>query len=303
MTWTPPPATCVRSAWLTLGSLTVGLEGPGWFCPSLDLGFPEVREVVSNRPDQDGIDDRTQYFGARAVTADITALAGAGARIDAVAAQFAPFMVPSARPTLHYVLDRPGSPERTMKLRAAGYSWPIAGPSQRDIQLQWVADDPAALDPAEQTVIAYRGSSSAAGRLYNLTFNRIYPTGGASPSTGHMVIGGDLPVRPRLRIYGPVTGAQVDMAPGTAGGPKAISVAFLNSFTIGAGHYVEVSTANRTAYLDGDASQSVIASIDWYRSVWGVLPANTTSYLTFIIGSTTSGITQVQASWHDRYLT
>ena len=48
-------------------------------------------------------------MGTRVVSADITALAGAGARIDDVADNFAPFMVPSARPVLHYVLDRPGA--------------------------------------------------------------------------------------------------------------------------------------------------------------------------------------------------
>lgn len=296
MTWTPPPTTCVRQAWLTLGSLTVGLEGPGWFCPSLDLGFPDVRDVVSNKPDQDGIDDRTAYFGARTVTAEITALAGAGARIDAVAAQFAPFMVPSARPVLHYILDRPGAAERTMTLRAAGYSWPIVGADSRDIQLQWVAADPVAEDPVEKTATAWSGSSTAPGRLYNLAFNRVYPPGGGSATLGQVRSMGDLPFRPRLRIYGPITHARA-----TVGG-QTIVVAFLQSYVINAGTYVEVSTANRTAYLNGDPSQSVIANLDWYQSTWGVLPVNVINQLA-LTGSSTSGISQVQAFWHDRYLT
>ena len=299
MTWTPPPTVCVRRAWLTLGSLTVGLEGPGWFCPSLDLGYPDVRDVVSNRPDQDGIDDRTAYFGARTVTAQIAALATAGAQIDQVLTQFAPFMLPANRPTLHYVLDRPGAPERTIKLRAAGFSGPIEGAYERDIQLQWVADDPAALDPVEKTVTAWAGSSTQQGRTYNLTFNRVYPAGGGGPTIAALITVGDLPVRPRLRIYGPITAANVVVQ--AAGGVIGIVVKFLAGFVIAAGHYVEVSTANRTANLDGDPSQSVIASLDWYNSVWGVIPPNVTYYLS-ISGGSTSGVTQAQAAWHDRFL-
>jgi hypothetical protein len=46
--------TCVRSAWLVLGAKTVLLEdeAAGYFCESLDLGYPAPREVTENRPDQ-----------------------------------------------------------------------------------------------------------------------------------------------------------------------------------------------------------------------------------------------------------
>ena len=302
MTWAPSPPVCgVRKAWLVLGGLTVQLENPagGWFCSSLDLGYPTVREVTNSKPDQDGVDDRTMYFGARTVSVDITALTGAGARIDAVAAQFAPFMVPSARPVLHYVLDRPGAAERTVMLRAAGYSWPIVGADQRDIQLQFVASDPAAIDPLERSATSYAGASSGPGRVYNLTFNRIYPTGGGSATEALVRTVGDLAIRPKLRIYGPITQARVTLQPS---GVVAIQVAFLPTFSINAGHYVEVSTAEHTAFLDGDPSQSVLAALDWYRSVWGVVPPNVAHFLT-LAGSSTTGSTQVQATWHDRYLT
>ena len=137
---------CVRTAWLTLDGMSMPLENEaaGYFCGSLDLGWPVVREVVNDRPNADGTDDLTTLMGARAVTADITAIAGVGAVIDAVASGFGPFMVPSVRPVLHYVLDVPGAAERTLTLRASGYAWPIVGPFTRDVQLQWVAADPIA---------------------------------------------------------------------------------------------------------------------------------------------------------------
>ena len=234
------------------------------------------------------------------MTAEIAALTEAGARIDAVAASFAPFMAPNVRPTLHYVLDRPGAAERTMVLRAAGYSMPIAGPDERDIQLQWVAADPAAVDPVEKSMTTWAGSSSQPGRTYPWTPPRIYPPGGSEPTTGLITTLGDLPVRPRIRIYGPITQAQAGIEPATS--IYAISVAFLASFTIGAGHYVDVNVADRTAFLDGDPSQSVLASIRWDQSIWGVVPPNVVHYF-WLQGTSTSGITQAVATWHDRYLT
>jgi hypothetical protein len=298
--------TCTRTAWLELGTLTLALEDDdaGYFCQSLDLGYPDVREVVNNRPDQNGIDDRTRLMGGRTVTANITALAGAGARIDAVAASFAPFMVPSARPVLHYVLDRPGAAERTLTLRAAGYSWPIVGADERDIQLQWVAADPVARDPTLRTATAWAGASNSPGRLYNLTFNRIYPVGGGGPVPGTISSPGDLPVTPALRIYGPITGPVVNFAMTNPTG--AIAVYFLADYRIDAGHFVDVDTAARTAYIDGDTTQSALSAIDWSQMgngwpVLPVLPGSTQMTLTALGGNTT-GVTQVVATWQDGYL-
>jgi hypothetical protein len=292
---------CVRSAWLVLGAQTVQLESQpgGWFCESLDLGFPTVRTVVNNRPDVDGIDDRTQLMGERAVSAAIHTVAGPAASIDAVAAQFAPFMVPSVRPVLHYVLDRPGAPERTLTLRAAGYSWPIAGPFERKIQLQWVAADPVARDPAQHTATAFAGASSGGGRVYNLVFPRTYPGGGGSPSTATIMSAGDVAVRPLLRIYGPVTAPVVQFT------PAAGIVAFQSTLVVSAGQYVEVDCAQRTAYLNGDRAQNVLTQIDWAamnaNGSWPLIPPHT-SITMAMTGSSTTGASQTQAFWNDGYL-
>ena len=98
--WNPPPASCARRAWLTLGARTLLLEDPssGYFCTSLDLGYPTVRAVTNNRPDDDGIDD--------------------------VADNFAPFMVPSARPVLHYVLDRAGTARELLRTLEEAFGLP-----------------------------------------------------------------------------------------------------------------------------------------------------------------------------------
>jgi len=291
---------CVRSAWLVLGARTVMLEdvAHGWACESLDLGYPTVRAVTNNRPDKDGVDDRTQIMGERAAAASITALASMGAQIDAIAASFAPFMVPAARPVLHYVLDRPGAPERTLTLRAAGYGWPIAGPYQRDIQLQWVAPDPIARDVTQKSGTSYPGASAASGRRYNLVFPRVYPSGGGGPSTATLYSAGDVDVRPLLRIYGPVTAPVVSFAPSCG------AFAMLPTMTISGGHYVEVDCQMRTAWFDGDRAQNVLTQADWVTIAaqgWPRLPPATTVTMT-MTGQSTSGSTQCQATWNDGYL-
>lgn len=299
MAVTPLAAAGVRSAWLVMGSQTIYLENvaAGYFCTSLDLGYPATREVISNKPDQDGADDRTRYMGPRTVSADITALKGAGAQIDAVLASFGPFMVPSARPVLHYVLDRPGVAERVLTLRPSGFAGPIAGPFQRDIQLQWVAADPTIRDPTVKTAASYAGASASPGRAYSLTFNRIYPPGGGAPSSGSFQSPGDLPVRPLIRIYGPITSAKVAFSPGSQ------VVALVVGTIISSGQWLDVDTANKTAVLNSDPTQPRPAWIDYNATSWPVLTPLPDTWTFLLSGSSTSGVTQAQVIWQDGYLT
>jgi len=292
---------CVRSAWLVLGASTVLLEDPtqGYFCTELALPLAEVRSVVDNRPDQTGVTDRTQYLAARTVSATLWAAAGLGAVIDAVPGLFAPFMNPAARPVLHYVLDRPGTPERTLTLRATGFDWPIAGPDERDILLQWVtADDPISRDPNPKTVTAWSGSSTTPGRTYNLTFPRVYPASGGGPTTGSITNVGDVGIAALYRIYGPITAPIVQVnLPGVTRYMR-----FNATATIPAGQWIDIDTAARTIYWNSDPNSSAATVFNWVSSQFPVVPPGQTATMT-LTGSSTSGVTQVQAIWNDGYLT
>ena len=306
LSWQAPPTTCVRRAWLTLGARSIELDNPagGWFCTTLDLGAPVVREVIYNAPDQDGQIDLTQYLGGRVVSANITALVGAGAQIDAVATAFAPFMVPTARPVLHYILDRPGAPERTLVLRCAsgGYSMPIVGANQRDLQLQWVAADPITRDPATHTIYAWSGALAAGGRAYDLTFPRVYPGGGGQVVNANVQSPGDVPVVPFLQVYGPITGPRINFTDQVSG--TSWNLNFVASFRIDQGHRVDIDCEARTAYLDGDLTVSVLGSLDWSSVLhgWPVLPPLPNWQVLHLAGTSTSNVTQCVCSWQDGYL-
>jgi hypothetical protein len=305
--------TCVRQAWLVMpGATTTPLEDGnlGYFCAQLDLGFPAVRAVVSNVPDGDGIDDRTQFFGERVVSADISAIRGAGAHIDEIASLFAPFMRPSVRPELHYVLDRPGvidrphEVERVITLRASGFSWPIVGNERRDIHLQWVAADPIIYGLDVATTTASTGSSVQPGRRYPLVYDRVYPLGGSFPVVGSLSTGGELGVRPRLRLFGPVNGPRVIFSILQPNRPMTVAqIGFRPTFRVDAGEFVDVDTVARTAYLNGDLGRPALRFLDWLTLEWPYIPPTPARAYVTITGQSTTEATRVDVSWRDAFLT
>jgi hypothetical protein len=288
-----------------MGTARLDLEddAAGYYCTELDLGWPEVRDAVSNRPDRDGTDDRTSLMGSRAITANITAL-GAGMTVDEVATLFAPYMTPAARPELHYILDRPGAPERFTVVRESGYTGPISGVRSREIHLGWVAPDPVMHDPAFHKVSAHSGASVTGGRAYPLTFDRSYTAGGGSATTGVIEGAGDLPIRPTLEIYGPITDPVVSLEvsdPAAPGPDPVFQIIFEPGFRIDPGRWVSVDTDARTAH--DDLGASIMGDLDWAATSWPLLPiAPALTYLT-LAGTSTTGVSQVQALWSDGYLT
>lgn len=295
---------CIRRAWLTLGGERLELEddGAGYYCTTLDLGWPEVREVTDARPDRDGTSDRSRLMGSRAVSANIRGTPTGTLTLDEIAALFSGWMVPSARPQLHYVLDRPGTPERFLTLRAAGYSWPISGERKREIQLSWVAPDPVLRDPTVRLEVAYAGPSVTGGRTYPLTFPRTYGAGGGAPSTAVLSSPGDVPIRPRFDIYGPITDPvlTLDVADGGGAPLESFAFDFVAGFRIDAGERVTIDADAKTVVDTNGAPLS--SQLDWAATSWPVLPVAPAATTMAITGDSTTAITQAQATWTDGFL-
>jgi hypothetical protein len=295
MTSTP---VSTRTAWLVLGSKTLPLDDSvaGYAMIELDLGYPDVRDVTNNRPDAHGIDDRTRYYGGRVITAKITAWPGGSMALDDIAAAFMPFMDPGARPELHYTKLSNAVGERVIGLRASGFASPMIPPHFREMQLSWVAPDPMLYGSTLHSVTAWSGSSAGAGRTYSLIFPRVYPAGGGASSTATISTDGDASIKPFLKIYGPISGALVGFA---VSGAKVV---FRSSYIIDAGHWVDVDTERKTAYRDSDRNQPVLNQLDWSTTVWPVIPPLPTNDVMSLTGTNTSGVTQVQATWRDSYI-
>jgi hypothetical protein len=280
------------------------LEGVGYVCTKLDLGYPVVREVAENRADQNGMIDRTSLFGGRIITIELTALAGAGARIDEVVASFAPFMDPSLRPQLHYILDRPGELERVITVRAQSFAWPIVGPNQRDFQLVFLAADPLLYDATTNTATAWCGATGNPGRVYDLTFDRTYPAGGTTPSTVQLNNYGDVWVPLLVRVHGPAQNIQVRFANMAAPNIAAV-FKFLPTFALSAGDYVDIDSQNRIVFKNGDPTVSQFEQVDWSVSVWPYLAPESRqpNIAMSMTADDANNVTQVTAYWSDAYLT
>lgn len=303
----PSEPACMRRAWLTLPdgrTMPLEDEAKGYFCSSLDLGYPEVREVTNPRPDASGTDDRTEFYSSRVVTAAVSAHRGAGAVIDEVYASFAPFLALGAGAELHYVLERAGAPERVVTaMRPASFAGPIAGPFQRDMQLQWVASDPVIYDVTEQRAESAAGSG-AGGRKYDLIFPRDYTLEGVGPTVGMIRSNGDVGVFPIIRIYGPITAPVVTFTTyhenGTA--DDLFTLPFLASFTIDAAQYLEIDTANKRATYSGDPDAAMARFIDWFALEWPYLPPMPQWSVMALTGQRTGDVTQAVATWRDGFL-
>jgi hypothetical protein len=295
---------CIRRAWLELGGNILALEddAAGYYCTELNLGYPEVREVMHNRPGMSGADDRTQFFGSRAIAAHITGRNGA-LTADQISTIFAPYMMPNLRPRLHYILDRPGEPERFITVRAANYAWPISGSRARSVELHWIAADPTMYDPMTSIVEAKAGTGppSFMARTYNLTFDRIYQTpGGGAASEATIESPGDIALRPRFRIYGPITAARVNLAVSTG---EVLHLWLVGSARIDKGQYLEINTLEHTAFYNSDPTRPALTDIDWANSTWPVLPILPEHTAMTLTGTTTDNTSKAQAVWSDGFVT
>ena len=293
-----------RRAWLILGTRRLDLDdhAAGYAMTELDIGYPEVREVVDNNPDRDGVNDRTALVGSRVVTAVIQAWPGGATKMDDIARLFGPFTWPGGRPELHWVLDTADQAERMMVLRAADSTAVIGPPTDREIHLGWVAPDPIAYDPAVKSATGRPDSGESYGRTYNLTFDRVYPAGGHSGETATIVVGGDVPARPRIRIYGPITAPGVTFVKQlTVDDPAEVVIrfAFDAAFQVATGHWVEVNC--QTRQVADDTGARLEGRVDWSESTWPVLDSGHT-WTVSLEGSSVSPITQAVVFWREGYL-
>lgn len=238
---------------------------------SLDVSFPAVREVTEPRADDDGERDSTLLFGARgvalemAVTDDVYAPANL---LDQVKA----FLHPRTRPYL-YVVDDGWGQERRILLRVDQLAEPYAGyvASQvRAVQLQWKAPDGIweAADEVVETVNADVASTD--GITLPLVLPLVFAT---TTATGAAQIAnfGAVPSHFVAQLYGPCT------APELVNETTGERIAFTSDLTLGPGEYVEISTRDRTAYLNSDTAQTRLRYIDWdVTSWWRIEPGDQT---------------------------
>lgn len=224
----------------------------GW-----DFGFPSFRENVEVRTGAHGTVDTTAYFGARAVTVEMTFLDED--RLNLID-DLRWFCLPSSRPYLH--VESPLWPQaRRIRLRADQQTSPmtVGLGATRPLQAAWIAPDGVleAVDATEVTVAA--SGLSTTGITYPVTYPVTYaPSSSGNPAAFYNE--GNVPVSPVIRMYGPCSGPVI--------GLDGVGELSFPALSIDAGDYVEVDMRERTVLYNSSTSASRYAYLDFTTATW-----------------------------------
>jgi hypothetical protein len=238
-----------------LGVLELGCDP--YVVASIQVGSPDVREVVRYRSLADGTLDDTRYTGSRAITLAIRfkdRLLGGGCSgstgqptMQSLIDDLTPYMSPRRRPTLTWAL--PGSPDdlRAAIVRGVNWGWTVDGPKAQGIAPQWVVPTGEILagGPDALHCVNIRPSVDVEeGRVYDLTFDRVYPP---SEALGGRTINnpGSAPTHWTLTIYGPVVNPSF-----TVNG-VVFRTDRLGGVTLAVGQTLVVDTRARTVLFNG----------------------------------------------------
>lgn len=269
----------------------------GIFGQTLDLGDPITRVVANDAPDADGTIDTTAFTGARNVTLNVILNPDAG--LWALKQRLRAFTAPRLRPTM-FVQETADAPEQQITLRRSQFSHVIgdgpqpassSDPGTATITVQWVAPLGILESVEEHVAVVYAaGTGAAVGRIYPLTFPRVYPP---SPvlGVGTIVNAGNTDAYPLIRIYGPLTEPVFDNI--TQG--KTFTFAGL---TLLAGEFIEINTRTKTIYANGDSTISRYDKLVFPTSQWWTLSPGI-NLVRLHPATFTEGVSMAQLTWRD----
>ncbi len=267
------------------------LYSVGAFTPTvlskLDVGFPTSRAVTTNRSGGNGTSDTTQFWGDRAIVAELTM--AAPPNTDSAVDTLAGLMNPAARYYLY--MQRPGwTGERRTLVRGASFACPPG--TVRLAQAGWVAPSGTLEDSVLSQVGMSPTGSGSGGVTFPVTFPMVFDPG-LVPGAAQVNVGGTVPTPIVAYLFGPCSAPLLRCV--TTG--QQIS---FGSLSIAAGDYLEVDTGARTATLNSDPNQSRYSAMDFGTSMWWQLPPGAVQIV--FSPSTPSGNCQALVTWRGRWL-
>lgn len=259
-------------------------------CSSWDLGSPQTRESVADRPGADGSIDRTQYTGPRSVSFDLVVFGDATASAYTYVERLAAMTHPGQRPRLRIQRDIVGSVGQTweMELRGNPYSltYARAAAAKLDLQLQFTAPLGYLVGDLQQVESVLADSSNTSGFTFPIVFPLATGTTSAANPILSCQVGGSVPVAPVIRIVGPVTAPELTDDTGQR--------FKLSNLVLAAGNYVDIDMSAATVRINGDPAQTAYDQVDFSVSTfWTWRPGLRTVRYT-----APSGYVVVQ--WRDR---
>lgn len=254
-----------------------------------DFGFPTIREVVDNYPDNHGVVDNTTFFGDRVISIQGVIVNRGGNNRTATLNRIRSYCLPYARPTLKFNYDG-GTTIMQTKLRVAEQTLPITNSSHFAFTMQWKV----------QPFFKGDNYSASAGMIANNAPGTNIWTSPFFPIVFDHVIGdsvtmfnnGLVETWPVLTLFGPVDDPIISNA--TTGKVFHLQGLHLN----GAPDFVRIDMMNKTVLFNDTESYATKINYD-VSTWWPLLPGQNQITLN---GSNPGVDAQVLVQWNDLYL-
>lgn len=261
---------------------------------SINIGLPDIRAVVEDRPGTEGTRDTTALIGARAVTINAELYATPAALAD----QWRTFMAPRKRVWL-YVTDTEWVGQRRIVMRPDQWTDPITQGADdifRAVQAQWRAPEGVWEDaaPTMVSLAAYAASTTGMTFTGGMHFPIAWTAGVAV--TGMLINNpGALPLHHQVKLYGSCNG------PSLINDTVGQQLTFQPTFGVAAGVYIDLDTRERTANRNSLATDSQLGQMDLVNTQWWQLAPGMNS-IRFVPGSGVVAGSSAVLTYRNTYL-
>jgi len=224
---------------------------------ALDLGFPDVREVVDDAVDDDGTEDSTERIGARVVAVELVLFDQPLTLLD----QIRRYAHPSRRSYLVISEDEWAEDRRILVRTAQQAVTRSPGLPALVVQLQWKAPDGIleAVD-AELRTVGPEGGAEVTGITFPTSAPFAFPAS-INEQAGTLEVAGTVPVHWKARLWGPCS------SPAISNDTTGETLTF-PGLALPAGGYLEVDSRARSALENGDPGASRLGQLNFAASRW-----------------------------------
>lgn len=271
--------------------LVLGFTQEGICLEQLDLGYPEVREVVSPEPDQDGEIDETALLGGRSVALTLTLYEGGSKSAAQWQDEIRRFCHPKLRPRLEYQM-RDLAP-RYISVRGSRQTAVHSDAKYSVIPLLVTFRGADRSYDVELSSVSIHPGAAAEGRVYDLVYPRDYPLGS---ELGRIATNlGNADASPVIRIYGPCTDPLI------ANDTVGRHIKFVD-LTIALGDYVELDQRAGTIQLNSSdaVGDNRYGYVDWSESDWWTIEPGDNLLRFFPL--TSADETQAVVEWSNAWI-
>jgi hypothetical protein len=238
---------------------------------TVDLGFPAVREVLTDLPTQDGSLDQTAFVGPRVIT--ITGNFGPCTNGSRGAARnaLAPFVAPGARSTF-IIAPEDDADEMAFTVRAMDFQAITAQGTTTNFTASWKAADPLAYGQSINEVDLRPTTGGSAGRTYPKTYPRSYPPTLGGGGTAYITTQGNYSTFPVIEIFGPASNPTIQWLDPYLRTPLGPQIVF-TGLSIASTDHLTIDTRARTVVLNDDPNASRYSFLDFAATTWAPLAA------------------------------